>query len=390
MLQDFKEVLLGLTFPKNMRWGDFNLRYVRPIRWMVGLFEDEVIHFQIENVETGKETYGHRFLGSKTPVPHADSYEKVMTDEFVIADKNKRKMEIQKQLKQIEAEKGWEILTDRELLNEVTHLVEYPTVFSGAFSEEFLEVPDEVLIMSMKEHQRYFPVQSTNGQLLPYFIAVRNGNTAHIEKVSKGNEKVLKARLADAQFFYHEDQKGSINQKLQKLNRMVYQVELGTLADKVNRIKTITQHICEELGQESIKSKAIRAAEISKFDLVTHMVDEFTELQGIMGEKYAKLFGEDEAVATAIKEHYMPRQANGQLPATEIGAIVSVADKLDTIVGSIAIGKMPSGSQDPYGLRRQSLGVLQILKERNWPLSVEDLLDDVIHLYEEKKAAYHQ
>ncbi|GGF07714.1 glycine--tRNA ligase beta subunit [Halobacillus andaensis] len=385
LLQDFKDVLVGLNFPKNMRWGDFNLRYVRPIRWIIALYEDEVIPFQIENVKTNNETYGHRFLGGKTTIAEAASYESVLKAEYVLADKSERKTEIEKQLKQMEEDKDWTILIDEDLLNEVTHLVEYPTVFSGAFSEDFLEVPDEVLITSMKEHQRYFPVQSNDGKLLPYFVAVRNGNAQHIEKVSKGNEKVLKARLADAQFFYQEDQKGSIDEKLQKLNRMVYQVELGTLADKVDRVKTITAHICNELDSQSdLKKKAIRTAEISKFDLVTHMVDEFTELQGVMGEKYAKLFGEDEEVATAINEHYMPRQANGQLPQTEIGSIVSIADKLDTIIGSIAIGNMPTGSQDPYGLRRQSLGILQILKTQNWQIQVESLLNSVIDLYVER------
>ncbi|MFG6148488.1 glycine--tRNA ligase subunit beta [Halobacillus sp. B23F22_1] len=385
LLQGFKDVIVGLSFPKNMRWGDFNLRYVRPIRWIIALFEDEVIPFQIENVETNNVTYGHRFLGGKTTIAEASSYDSVLKAEYVLADKSERKTEIEKQLKQMEEDKDWTILIDEGLLNEVTHLVEYPTVFSGTFSKDFLEVPDEVLITSMKEHQRYFPVQSNEGKLLPYFVAVRNGNAQHIENVSKGNEKVLKARLADAQFFYQEDQKGSIDEKLKKLNRMVYQVELGTLADKVDRVKTITGDICNKLdSKDNLKKKALRTAEISKFDLVTHMVDEFTELQGVMGEKYAKLFGEDEEVAIAINEHYMPRQSNGQLPQTEIGSIVSVADKLDTIIGSIAIGNSPTGSQDPYGLRRQSLGILQILKTQNWEIQVEALLNSVIDLYVER------
>ncbi|MCP3025648.1 glycine--tRNA ligase subunit beta [Halobacillus sp. A5] len=385
LLQSFKDVFLGLNFPKNMRWGDFNLRYVRPIRWITAFYGDEVIPLEIENVQSSNETYGHRFLGTHTTLKHADSYEEALKQQNVIADKNERKEKILSQLKRMEAEKGWKVLADDSLLNEVTHLVEYPTVFSGSFSEEFLEIPEEVLITSMKEHQRYFPVQSTDGKLLPCFIAVRNGGEAYLDTVSKGNEKVLKARLADAQFFYHEDQKGSIEQKLQKLNRMVYQVELGTLADKVDRIKTISEHLCDDLEAKVNKAKAIRAAEISKFDLVTHMVDEFSELQGVMGEKYAKLFGEDTEVAQAVREHYMPRQSNGELPESEIGSVVSVADKLDTIIGSIAIGKLPTGSQDPYGLRRQALGILQILKSRNWNVSVEALINNVIEMYIERK-----
>ncbi|MFC7320912.1 glycine--tRNA ligase subunit beta [Halobacillus campisalis] len=382
LLADFKQVLLSLNFPKNMRWGSFNLKYARPIRWIAALFNDQVIPFAIENVSTDAFTYGHRFLGSKAVIEHADQYEQVLKNEQVIADKNKRKTMIEQQLSHLEQTRNWEIVKDDQLLNEITHLVEYPTVFSGEFSSEFLEVPEEALITSMKEHQRYFPVRSTQGVLQPFFVAVRNGNDKHLETVARGNEKVLKARLADAQFFYLEDQKGSIDEKLKKLERMVYQVELGTLADKVSRVKQFTESISRKLRLgERVEKQAVRAAEISKFDLVTHMVDEFSELQGIMGEKYARIYGEDEEVAAAINEHYMPRQANGQLPESTVGAVVSIADKLDTIVGSIAIGHTPTGSQDPYGLRRQSLGVIQILKGRNWSLCVEDLLDEVIDFY---------
>ncbi|WP_173916112.1 glycine--tRNA ligase subunit beta [Halobacillus sp. Marseille-Q1614] len=384
LLKDFKEVLLGLNFPKNMRWADLNLRYVRPIRWMAALFESEVIPFEIEGVKTDNTTYGHRFLGEKTTIEHASQYEETLNRQYVIADVQKRKAAIAAQINELEKEKDWNIIQDPELLNEVTHLVEYPTVFSGAYSEEFLNVPEEALVMSMKEHQRYFPVQSVNGNLLPNFVAVRNGDDRHLDVVAKGNEKVLKARLSDAQFFYQEDQKGSLEEKLAKLKRMVYQVELGTLADKVERVKTITQYISEQLSlSEKQQKQAVRAAEICKFDLVTHMVDEFSDLQGIMGEKYARLFGEDEEVAVAVSEHYMPRHANGQLPQTPIGAVVSVADKLDTIIGSIAIGNLPTGSQDPYGLRRQSLGILQILKQFEWSISVEELLNAVIDRYYE-------
>ncbi len=386
LLAEFGEVLLGLNFPKNMRWGNSDLRFIRPIRWIVALYGDTVIPFQIGKVSTAKHTYGHRFLGSETIVSEADEYESVMEREFVIADQNKRKQLIVEQLSKLEETKNWLIMKDEELLNEVTHLVEYPTVFSGAFSEEFLEVPEEALITSMKEHQRYFPVRAGNGSLQPYFVAVRNGNSEHLDTVSRGNEKVLKARLADAQFFYREDQKGSLEQKAAKLQKMVYQEELGTLADKVDRVKTITAEMSAMLElSESVTAKAMRAAELCKFDLVTHMVDEFSELQGIMGEKYARLFGEEEDVAAAIREHYMPTHAGGELPATMIGSVVSVADKLDTIIGSISIGNIPTGSQDPYGLRRQALGVLQILKQNNWSISLEQLLDMVYDLYARKQ-----
>ncbi|UOQ93768.1 glycine--tRNA ligase subunit beta [Halobacillus shinanisalinarum] len=382
LLTGFKEVLLSLNFPKNMRWGSYDLRFIRPIRWVVALYGETVIPFEIENVTTGKTTYGHRFLGDKATVAKADEYEMVMGQEYVFAEKGKRKQVIVNQLDELEKVKNWTIMKDEELLNEVNHLVEYPTVFSGSFSEEFLEVPEEALITSMKEHQRYFPVRSKDGSLLPHFVAVRNGNDEHLDTVAKGNEKVLKARLSDAQFFYREDQKGTLEEKLAKLERMVYQEELGTLADKVDRVKTISGKISSLLKLSKAETgNTLRAAQLCKFDLVTHMVDEFSELQGIMGEKYARLFGEEEEVAVAIREHYMPTQAGGELPVTTAGSIVSIADKLDTIIGSISIGIIPTGSQDPYGLRRQALGVLQILKKSNWAIEVEELLNIVHDLY---------
>ncbi|WP_281658257.1 glycine--tRNA ligase subunit beta [Halobacillus sp. Cin3] len=382
LLEQFGEVFLSLNFPKNMRWGDRDLRFARPIRWMVALFGEQVIPFQIENVHTDRRTFGHRFLGSETTIPSADHYEQTLSDQYVMASVEKRQGRIVSQLKQLEEKQSWKLMIDEELLEEVTHLVEYPAVFSGAFSEEFLEVPEEALITSMKEHQRYFPVRSHDNKLLPYFVGVRNGDDQNIDIVARGNEKVLKARLKDAQFFYEEDQKGSIDEKMEKLSRMVYQEELGTLADKVQRITAITGKLSEWLGlSEEEKQKATRAAEICKFDLVTQMVDEFTELQGVMGEKYARLFGEDEEVAAAVNEHYMPRQANGEVPSSTIGSIVSIADKLDTIVGSVSIGHVPTGSQDPYGLRRQALGILQTLNSRGWAVSVEKLIDLVHQFY---------
>ncbi|WP_079479633.1 glycine--tRNA ligase subunit beta [Halobacillus salinus] len=384
LLEEFRSVFLSLNFPKNMRWADYELRYARPIRWMVALYGNQVIPFQIENVSTDRTTKGHRFLGSEIELQNADEYEDALNKQSVIGSVNKRKQLIREQLDTMQQDKGWKLIIDEDLLNEVTHLVEYPTAFSGAFNEEFLDLPEEALVTSMKEHQRYFPVRSHEGELLPFFVGVRNGNDHHIENVARGNEKVLKARLKDAQFFYEEDQKGTIDEKLTKLERMVYQEELGTLADKVNRIVAISGKLSEWLElDEKEQQLTKRAAEICKFDLVTQMVDEFTELQGVMGEKYARLFGEEEAVAVAINEHYMPRQANGELPQSTIGAIVSIADKLDTIVGSISIGIIPTGSQDPYGLRRQALGILQTLEEKGWDLSVEKLIELVHHFYQE-------
>ncbi|WP_028783246.1 glycine--tRNA ligase subunit beta [Thalassobacillus devorans] len=381
LLDQFKDVILSLNFPKNMRWGDKQLRYVRPIRWLIALYGDEVIPFSISGVQTGKTTFGHRFLGKQVAVDHADNYEKILKEQFVIADVMLRKEMIAAQIEKLAQDKGWEVLVDEDLLNEVTHLVEYPTVFYGAYSADFLVVPEEALITSMKEHQRYFPVRSREGELLPYFVAVRNGDEKHLDNVARGNEKVLKARLADARFFYEEDQKAPIEQSLEKLSRMVFQEDLGTIADKVQRTVKLADAVSEHLQLDKTTKKHVtRTAEICKFDLVTHMVDEFPELQGIMGEKYARIFGEDDVVATAINEHYMPRQANGMLPETVAGTIVSIADKLDTIVGCFSIGIIPSGSQDPYGLRRSAIGILQMLDKQAWDIRLETLVSTALSM----------
>ncbi|MCZ0704034.1 glycyl-tRNA synthetase beta chain [Natronobacillus azotifigens] len=383
LLPKFKDVILSLTFPKNMRWSTGSLRFIRPIRWLVALNDEAIIPFEIAGVETSNYTYGHRFLGDKVTIKDAISYQQTLADQFVVARSEDRKASITAQMNELQQLNNWVIPADADLLEEVSQLVEYPTVFSGSFSEEFLIVPEEALITSMKEHQRYFPVLSGEGKLLPHFIAVRNGNDQNIDTVARGNEKVLSARLSDAMFFYQEDKKQSIEKNMLKLERMVFQESLGTIADKVSRVITITEKIAELLGlDDSLKTQAQRAAAISKFDLVTNMVNEFTNLQGIMGEKYARIAGEEEAVAIAINEHYMPRYANDQLPESTIGSIVSIADKLDTIVGCIAVGIIPSGSQDPYALRRQAMGVIQIVEKQNWSITIEALLTLVENLFQ--------
>ncbi|UFT97807.1 glycine--tRNA ligase subunit beta [Radiobacillus kanasensis] len=387
LLPTFKEVILSINFPKNMRWADSTIRFARPIRWIVALQDERVVPFEIEGVSTSNISYGHRFLGGKFNITNPTDYQSLLKGQYVIANPNEREALIRKGINQLEAENNWTVPIDEDLLEEVTHLVEYPTVFSGQYNERFLHVPEEVLITSMKEHQRYFPVRSqADGTLKPVFVAVRNGDDQHLDTVARGNEKVLRARLSDAEFFYEEDKKLSIDACLEKLTKIVFQEKLGTISEKVTRVERITDEICQALkvGDE-VRKHALRAAKISKFDLVTNMVNEFTELQGIMGEKYARLFGEEEAVAVAINEHYMPRSANGELPKTTVGAILSVADKLDTIIGCISVGIIPTGSQDPYALRRQAIGILQMMRKYQWSISVEDLLNKVVSLYEEWK-----
>lgn len=388
ILGELEDVITHLSFPKNMRWGNKELRYVRPIQWIVALFGEEIIPLTITNVASSNKTWGHRFLGNQVEISSPKDYEKVLMSEYVIADYLERKEAIVNQIKILEDDNNWEVPIDASLLEEVTNLVEYPTAFFGKYEKEFLTLPEEVLITSMREHQRYFPVKDKNGALLPYFVAIRNGDHNHLDTVARGNEKVLRARLSDADFFYKEDQKLNIDHLVQKLDKVIYHEEIGSIGDKIRRIQQITKHLSDLLGINSeTKEKASRAAEICKFDLVTNMVYEFPELQGVMGERYARLSGEDKQVAVAINEHYMPRHADDESPASTIGAIISLADKLDTIVGCFSIGIIPTGSQDPYALRRMASGVVQILLDKGWDISLEEVFDFVLQLFVEPNIA---
>ncbi|CCQ96078.1 Glycine--tRNA ligase beta subunit [[Clostridium] ultunense Esp] len=382
ILPEVASVIRGLSFPKNMKWGREELRFVRPIRWLLFLYGNDVIPLELAGVKSNRFSYGHRFLGGKVEIREPAEYEGKLRASYCIVDPEEREKMILEGLRKLEEEHRWHIPLDRELLQEVVHLVEYPTPLYGSFNPSFLQIPKEVLITTMKEHQRYFHVEGDHGELLPYFVTVRNGNDVGLELVRKGNEKVLSARLADARFFYEEDQKLSIDEALKKLEHVVYHDELGTIADKVRRIRELSGEWAEilKLNEETVE-KIDRAALISKFDLVTHMVYEFPELQGRMGQVYALLQGEGEEVAQAIFDHYLPRFAGDALPSGDVGALVALADKIDTLVGSFAIGIIPSGSQDPYGLRRAAQGVVQILVDRAYPLTLEQMFDSSIHIY---------
>lgn len=383
VLPGLKDIISSIHFPQTMRWGSGSYRYARPIRWLVALLNDTVIPFEIANVTTSNKTYGHRFLGAEAIIEDPLAYEDILKENYVIVDPKKREQFILEQIKTIEQEEGFHIQVEPELLNEVRNLVEYPTAFYGSFAEEYLQLPQETLITSMAEHQRYFPVMTKEEDaLLPYFVSVRNGDDQQIENVARGNEKVLRARLADGAFFYEEDKSNSIEFYNDKLKTVIFQEKIGTTYEKVKKVVTLTEKLTDSLHVNSnIAAQAKRTAEVCKFDLMTSMVGEFPELQGIMGEKYALHFGEDEAVAKGIKEHYYPVQSNGELPTTDVGAIVSVADKLDTIVSCISVGLIPTGSQDPLGLRRQAIGILRIAKEQKWDVSVETLISFAIELY---------
>ncbi|TVP85010.1 MAG: glycine--tRNA ligase subunit beta [Alkalicoccus sp.] len=379
LLPEIKEVMLQLTFPKNMRWGSYELRYVRPIKWITALFDKEVIPFEVTNVKSGRTTWGHRFLGESAELLSAGDYENVLLSQHVIADPEERKSAINNQIKEIAATENWNVPVNEGLLEEVNNLVEYPTALSGNFDESFLDVPSEVLITSMREHQRYFPVMNQEGELLAHFITVRNGDHRHLENVQKGNEKVLRARLSDAEFFFAEDKKVSLEERLPKLGSVVYHEDLGTVADKTERIRLFASLLADKIQlSDEIRQTADRAAKLCKADLVTHMVDEFPELEGRMGEYYALHDGETPETALAVKEHYLPKQSGDKTPSSEAGSLVSTADKLDTLVTSFGIGNIPTGSQDPHGLRRQTAAVLQIYLTAGWEFNLTDLIEEAV------------
>lgn len=386
LLPDLQTVISGLAFPVNMHWGNQELRYIRPIKWLVCLYGETIVPFSIAGMNTSNISYGHRFLGGKIELTEPLTYEKTLLSQYVLVHPEDRKQSIREQLHKLEMEQEWLIPIDEDLLEEVNNLVEYPTALYGSFDDSFLQLPEEVLITSMKEHQRYFPVKNREGQLLPYFVTVRNGDHRHLEKVAKGNEKVLRARLADAAFFFAEDKKLDISTALKKLEQVVYHEKIGTIADKVGRIRRITNMLSDLLElSEQEKMAADRAAAICKFDLVTNMVNEFPELQGWMGEQYALQKGESPEVAKAIKEHYQPRHAREEAPASNVSAVVAIADKIDTIVSCFAVGIIPTGSQDPYALRRQAAGIVQILIAHKWDVSLLHLLDKTVQIIEEDK-----
>ncbi|MCR1849388.1 glycine--tRNA ligase subunit beta [Paeniclostridium sordellii] len=375
------EAIKSMTFPKAMRWGGKNMRFIRPIRWMVCILNDSVLDIELEGIVSGNVTKGHRFLGeSEFEVNTLDEYLAKLKENFVILNQDERKSIIKEQCEEVAKSLGGEIELDEELLEEVTHLVEYPTAFYGEFDEDYAKLPKEVVITPMKQHQRYFPVLK-DGKLLPNFIAVRNGDSHRIDNVKSGNEKVLEARLADALFFYKEDTKKSLESYIEKLKTVVFQAKLGTVYDKTLRIEKLANDILDKLNESGVKEDTLRAAKLCKADLVTGMVFEFTELQGVMGREYAKVSGENENVAEAIFEHYLPRFAGDILPKTKEGIVLSIADKLDSIAGFFAIGIQPTGSQDPYALRRQALGIINILMDNNLDISLKELVDLTLDNY---------
>ncbi|MQS51582.1 glycine--tRNA ligase subunit beta [Companilactobacillus mishanensis] len=376
VLKDITEVITSLTFPTRMRWANFDFEYIRPIHWLVSLLDSQEVPIKILDVDSGRMTRGHRFLGEDVEIDNVRDYVDDLRGQFVLVDAKERKDLISSQIETIAQDNDWVVDVDPDLLEEVNNLVEYPTTFHGKFDRKYLEIPEEVLITSMKDNQRYFYVRNKAGELEPDFISVRNGNSEHLENVIQGNEKVLVARLEDADFFFKEDQSKTIQDYVNKLKTVNFHVKIGTMYEKMQRVHQISDHLATLFGLSDQERKdLLRASDIYKFDLVTSMVDEFPELQGVMGEKYASIMGETDGVAKAVREHYMPISAEGNLPSTKVGATLAIANKLDSLITFYAVGLIPSGSNDPYALRRQAYGIVRILDDNNWSMNLNDLQD---------------
>lgn len=410
------DILTSLSFPKTMRWADYEFRFVRPIRWMVALFGDQIIPVEICGVKSGKFSMGHRFMqqslkaaaesqgllsaalskvGNKVysalagvkgavEIPSAGDYKKVMYDNFVMVDQDERRALILQQIKDLAAQNGGEAEINEDLLEEVNYLVEWPTALCGKFEEKFLSLPKECIITPMREHQRYFPVLDEDGNLLNKFITVRNGGSEHLDIVTHGNERVLRARLSDAEFFFNEDRAIKLENRLEKLKTVSFQEGLGNMYDKSERLVKMAEMLRFAINTPVDEEELRRCALLCKTDLVTGMVIEFTELQGVMGREYALLDGEKPEVATGIFEHYLPRFAGDALPATTIGRIVGIGDKLDNICATFSRGLAPTGSQDPYALRRQALGVINILLDANYHISLAKIIAGTLYLLDIK------
>ena len=369
------QLITGLNFPKSMHWGNLDAKFVRPVRWLVALLDEEVIHVEFATVKSGNVTRGHRFLGAdEITIKNPASYVETLKENFVMVDQDARRELISKQLHDIAASKNASIVWDDDLLEEINYLVEWPTALCGGFEESYLALPDAAIITPMKDHQRYFPLVDQNGKLLPMFLTVRNGSDHSIEVVQAGNERVLRARLDDAKFFFNEDRKKPLIDRQDGLTKIVFQEGLGNLADKTERLLKLGRVFGEECGLHEDAAVVLeRATELAKTDLTTGMVTEFTELQGVMGKEYALLDGESPEVAEAIFEQYLPRFAGDVLPQTEAGKVLSIIDKVDNIVATFSRGLIPTGSQDPYALRRQTIGILNILLGSEWNISLRPI-----------------
>jgi len=373
--------LLAIPFRKSMRWANYDLRFARPLHWILALYAGNVVPLKIEDINSDNTSRGHRFMSPDAfAVSGFDDYLNKTRQNYVIADQAERKRLILEEAQKAAAEVGGKIFYTEDLLDTVSFIVEYPVIIRGGFDQDYLKIPKEVLTTTMISHQKYFPVVNDEGKLLPYFIAVSNTKARDLAVVARGNERVLRARLADASFFFEEDRKVSLENRVESLKKVVFHTLLGTSHQKVLRFRKLAVKIAQQV-KPAVKKNVDRAALLAKADLESLMVGEFSELQGIMGREYALLAGENPIVAGAIYEHYLPIVAGGDLPQSDEGAIVGIADKIDTIVGFFGVGLPPTGTADPYALRRQSLGVINIILDKRYPLTLDFLISESIELF---------
>ena len=383
VLSGLNRVLEAMTFPVTMTWHDYEIPFIRPVHWIVALLDQELVPLEFVGVKSDRISRGHRFLGHDVTLAKATDYVEALREQHVLVDFEERRANIRQQLADLASAQGWQVPVDEDLLEEVTAIVEWPTVFYGDFEEKYLSVPHCVLITAMRDHQRYFYALDAKGELLPVFISVRNGNDQHLANVVKGNQKVLRARLEDALFFYQEDLKHDLNFFVDKLAHVNEHFKLGTLADKQVRVGALISQLQGDLNLDQASYEAaLRASQIYKFDLMTQVVGEFDELQGQIGEIYARHYGEDALVAQAIGTQYLPTTSGGALPNQDAGALLALADKLDTLFQYFKVGLIPTGSNDPYALRRTAMGIVEILLDRGWDLDLLPVFKQLVEAHE--------
>ncbi|MFK8198660.1 glycine--tRNA ligase subunit beta [Aerococcaceae bacterium zg-1292] len=375
VLAQLPQVIQAMTFPVAMHWNQIETSFIRPIHWMVSLLDNEVVPFEFVGVTADRMSRGHRFLGHDVVIQSPATYVEQLKQECVMVDFAERQAIIKAQIEALASQQQWIVPIDADLLEEVTAIVEWPTVFYGEFETSYLEVPEQVLITAMRDHQRYFYATNQAGELLPYFISVRNGNAEHLEQVIKGNRKVLRARLEDALFFYKEDLKRPLSYYLEKLENVNEHSSLGSLAAKQRRVGELVPVLAKAIhADEQAVQDAVAASGVYKYDLMTQTVGEFDELQGEIGAVYAEHYGLSSAVATAIKEQYLPKSSGGMLPTTTASQLLAVADKLDTLIHYFKVELIPTGSNDPYALRRQATGIVEIVLANQWQFDLNTLL----------------
>jgi glycyl-tRNA synthetase beta chain len=380
------EVILATPFPKTMKWAELNIQFARPMYSIVALLGSSIVSFGLGNLKSGRHTYGHSFMHpGKVKIDHPGAYLDSLKNVQVIADIEVRKKMVIQEIERAASAVGGKVLPDDELVDIVTNLVEYPIATAGKFDDEFLEIPREILITAMREHQKYFAVIDESGRLMPYFIAVNNTRTKDLDLVATGHQRVLRARLSDAQFFFRSDVKVSFGPWMEKLEGVLFQAKLGSMQEKVGRVKRLAAYLADAEGMDAgFKARVTRAAELCKADLVSQVVVEFPKLQGVMGRVYAGVAGEPDDVATAVEEHYRPTYSGGQLPKTATGAVLAIADKIDSICGCFSVGLIPTGASDPYALRRQGIGIVNIMLDKGFAFSLNDLIVKSLELFHEK------